>query len=97
MKKFVCALFAAVLMMGACFIPCASAAVKPPTVQPQYIGVTKILAILEFPSNNLADCTARVTLSPGYTADGLMALQQLSEKRWETIKSWDISGTGSNA
>lgn len=65
----------------------------PPTTQPRYVGVTQITALMERPSNNVVDCIGRIKLSPGYTADGQMELQQLSGNAWETIKSWDMSGT----
>lgn len=93
MKRYVCSWFAVLLLVGAFFVPCTSAIAMPPTTQPRYVGVTQITALMERPSNNVVDCIGRIKLSPGYTADGQMELQQLSGNAWETIKSWDMSGT----
>lgn len=65
-----------------------------PEIDLCYEGLARSAVTLDISDTGLAQCTAKATLSSGYSANVTATLQQSTDRvSWDSIKEWSGSGT----
>ena len=93
MKKVLALLF--VMVTVVCAVTPAYAAM-PETVQPRYTYINKVTATLSInTSTEVATCKSSIEAASGCRVRLLMYLQVYENSRWDTVMTWETTGTSS--
>jgi len=90
MKKRILSLALVLCMLMAVSGPVASAA----EAQPYYVAIGSMHANISDPVNGRIPCYGSVFVRRGYKADLTLELMQKQNGSWDSIKSWETSGSG---